>query len=84
MVPVVWRRGSPQHLMAAYALMSMQRYAEALPHLETSQALFEALDEPYYVCWALHRLGYVYYNLNNTDKEIEYTEQSLALARSHP
>ena len=54
------------HLMAAYAMMSMQRYAEALPHLETSQALFEALNEPYYVCWALHRLGYVYYNLNNT------------------
>src|SRR5262249_18759084 len=31
------------HLMAAYALMRMQRYAQALPHLETSQALFEAL-----------------------------------------
>jgi len=70
------------HLMAAYTLMSMQRYAEALPHLETSKALFEALDEPYYVCWALNRLGYLYANLNNPDKEIEYTEQSLALARA--
>ena len=55
-------------LMAAYAMMSMQRYADALPHLETSQALFEAIDEPYYVCWALHRLGYVYSNLNDPDK----------------
>ena len=72
------------HLMAAYALMSMQRYAEALPHLETSKALFEALDEPYYVCWVLHRLGYVYYNLNNTGKGIEYTEQSLVTRTSHP
>jgi predicted ATPase/DNA-binding CsgD family transcriptional regulator len=69
------------HLMAAYAMISMQRYEEALPHLETSQALFEALNEPFYVCWVLHRLGYVYANLNNIDKEIEYTEQSLALAR---
>ena len=67
--------------MAAYALISMERYADALPHLEASQALFEALDEPYYVCWVLHRLGYVHSNLNNTDKGIEYTEQSLALAR---
>src|SRR6266498_4781015 len=70
------------HLMAAYTLMSMQHCAEALPHLETSKALFEALDEPYYVCWALNRLGYLYANLNNPDKEIEYTEQSLALARA--
>ena len=70
--------------MAAYALMRMQRYAEALPHLETSQALFEAIDEPYYVCWVLHRLGYVYYNLNNTGKWIEYTEQSLVTRTRHP
>ena len=70
------------HLMAAYAMISMQRYAEALPHLETSQALFEAIDEPYYVCWVLHRLGYVYSNLNNIDRGNEYTEQSLALARA--
>ncbi len=70
------------HLMASYALMGMQRGTEALPHLETSKALFEALDEPYYVCWALSRLGYLYANLNNPDKEIEYTEQSLALARA--
>jgi len=69
-------------LMAAYALMRMQRYADALRHLETSQALFETLDEPYYVCWVLHRIGYVYYNLNNPAKEIEYTEQSLVLARA--
>jgi predicted ATPase/DNA-binding CsgD family transcriptional regulator len=68
-------------LMAAYALMSMDRYADALPHLETSQALFEALDEPYYICWVLHRLGHVYSNLNNPRKGIQYTEQSLALAR---
>jgi predicted ATPase/DNA-binding CsgD family transcriptional regulator len=70
------------HLMAAYTLMSMQRYTEALPHVETSKALFEALGEPYYVCWALNRLGYLYANLNQPDKEIEYTEQSLALARA--
>ncbi len=68
-------------LMAAYALMSMERHAEALPHLETSKVLFEELDEPYYVCWVLHRLGYVYTNLDNPNKGIEYTEQSLALAR---
>ncbi|MDQ2997924.1 MAG: tetratricopeptide repeat protein, partial [Chloroflexota bacterium] len=69
-------------LMAAYALISMDRYADALPHLETSKAPFEALDEPYYICWVLHRLGHVYSNLNNPKKGIEYTEQSLALARS--
>jgi predicted ATPase/DNA-binding CsgD family transcriptional regulator len=68
-------------LMAAYALISMDRYADALPRLESSQALFEALDEPYYVCWVLHRLGYVHSNLNNIDKGTAYTEQSLALAR---
>jgi predicted ATPase/DNA-binding CsgD family transcriptional regulator len=69
------------HLMAAYVMISMQHYAEALPHLETSKALFEALNEPYYVCWVLHRLGYAYSNLHNTDKGTDYTEQSLALAR---
>jgi predicted ATPase/DNA-binding CsgD family transcriptional regulator len=69
------------HLMAAYALISLQRFAEAAPHLETSQALFEALDEPYYVCWVLHRLGHVYSNLSDPAKGIAYTEQSLALAR---
>ncbi len=69
--------------MAAYAMMRMQRYADALPHLETSHTLFEAINEPYYVCWVLHRLGYVYYNLNNTGKWIEYTEQSLSLALNH-
>jgi len=70
------------HLMASYALMGMQRSAEALPRLEISKALFESLGEPYYVCWALSRLGYAYAGLNNPDKEIEYTEQSLALARA--
>jgi predicted ATPase/DNA-binding CsgD family transcriptional regulator len=70
------------HLMASYALMGMQRSAEALPHLETSKALFESLGEPYYVCWALSRMGYLYAALNNPDKEIEYSEQSLALARA--
>jgi predicted ATPase/DNA-binding CsgD family transcriptional regulator len=68
-------------LMAAFAMISMHRYTDALPHLETSQALFEALDEPYYVCWVLHRLGYIYYNLNDHNTANEYTEQSLALAR---
>src|SRR5215208_2806854 len=70
------------HLMASYALMGMKRSVEALPHLETSQALFESLGEPYYVCWTLSRLGYLYAALNNPDKEIEYSEQSLALARA--
>ncbi|MEO7911950.1 MAG: tetratricopeptide repeat protein [Roseiflexaceae bacterium] len=70
------------HLMAAYALISMDRYAEALPHLENSQALFEGLDEPYYVCWVLHRLGHAHSNLNNPAKATEYTERSLALART--
>lgn len=70
------------HLMAAYALMGMKRTAEALPHLEASKALFESLGEPYYVCWVLSRLGYLYADLNNPDKEIEYSEQSLALARA--
>jgi tetratricopeptide (TPR) repeat protein len=65
------------HLMAAYALNNMQRYADALPHLESSQALFEALDKPYYVCWVLHRLGYVYLSLNNSARANEYTEQRL-------
>ena len=69
------------HLMAAYALNTLQRYIEALPHLEISKALFEALNEPYYVCWTLHRLGYVYLSLNNSARANEYTEQSLALAR---
>jgi predicted ATPase len=34
------------HLMAAYALRGMQQAVEALPHLETSKTLFEALGEP--------------------------------------
>jgi ATP/maltotriose-dependent transcriptional regulator MalT len=69
-------------LMAAYALNNMQRYTEALPRLEASQTLFEAIDQPYYVCWVLHRLGYVYLSLNNSARAIDYTEQSLALARA--
>jgi ATP/maltotriose-dependent transcriptional regulator MalT len=69
-------------LMAAYALMSMQRYAEALPRLERSLARFEKLGEQYYVCWVLHRLGYVFYNLNDPIKGHEYTQHSLTLARA--
>lgn len=69
-------------LMAAYALMSMQRYAEAVPRLERSLARFEALNEPYYVCWVLHRLGYVFYNLNEPVKGHAYTARCLALARA--
>ena len=68
-------------LMMAYVLISTERYAEALPHLETSKALYEHINEPYYVSWVLHRIGYVYGSLNNMDKVNEYTEQSLALAR---
>ncbi len=68
--------------MAAYALRGMQRGMEAVPHLETSKALFEALNEPFYVCWALSSLGYLYAALNHFDKEIAYSEQSLALARA--
>ncbi|MBZ0289788.1 MAG: LuxR C-terminal-related transcriptional regulator, partial [Anaerolineae bacterium] len=70
------------HLMSAYAMISTERYAEALPHLETSKALFDGLNEPYYVCWALHRLGYTYSNLNNRARSNAYTEQSLVLARA--
>jgi predicted ATPase/DNA-binding CsgD family transcriptional regulator len=69
-------------LMAAYALMSMQRYAEAVPRLERSLARFETLGEPYYVCWVLHRLGYAFYNLNDPVKGNEYTEHCLTLARA--
>ncbi len=69
-------------LMYAYVMIGMQRYTEALPHLESSKALFDAVKEPYYVCWVLHRIGYVYSNLNNTAKSKEYTEQSLVLART--
>jgi len=69
------------HLMAAYALVGMACYADALPRLETSKVLFEAINDPYYLCWVLHRLGYVYANLEEPEKEIEYTEQSFSLAR---
>ena len=69
------------HLTTAYALIGMLRYAEALPHLETSRALFEGINEPYYVSWVLHRLGYVYSNLSETAKATTYTEHSLSLAR---
>jgi len=69
------------HLAAAFALIGVHQYTEALPHLETSQPLFEAVNEPYYVTWVLHRRGYCYYNLNEPDKANQYTEQSLALAR---
>jgi ATP/maltotriose-dependent transcriptional regulator MalT len=69
------------HLVASYALMGVGRPAEALPRAETSRTLFEALGEPFYIAWALSRLGYLYAAVNNPDKEIEVTEQSLALAR---
>ena len=69
------------HLMTGYVMISMQRYSDALPHLEASQALFDELEEPYYVCWVLHRLGYVYTNLNDIERGNDYTERSLALAR---
>jgi tetratricopeptide (TPR) repeat protein len=59
----------------------MHRYAEALPPLEASLELFETVNDSYYVSWVLHRLGYVYYNLNQPDKANKYTERSLALAR---
>ena len=72
------------HLMAAYALISMQRYADALPHLETSQALFDALDEPYYVCWVLHRLGYVYNNLNEIEQGNRLYGTQLSARTCHP
>jgi hypothetical protein len=46
--------------MASYALMGMQRGTASVPHLETSKALFEALGEPFYTCWTLSRLSYLY------------------------
>ena len=69
------------HLTKAFALIGMHRYTEALPPLETSLALFQEVDDPYYISWVLHRLGYVYYNLNGPEKANQYTEQSLVLAR---
>jgi predicted ATPase/DNA-binding CsgD family transcriptional regulator len=68
-------------LAKAFALIGMHRYADALPPLEKSRELFNAVDDPYYMSWALHRLGYCYYNLNEPEKANKYTEQSLALAR---
>jgi ATP/maltotriose-dependent transcriptional regulator MalT len=67
--------------MAAYITINTQQYKETLTHLETSKMLFEAINEPYYVSWVLHRLGFVHYNLKNNDLASKYTEQSLALAR---
>lgn len=69
------------HLMLGYTLISMGRYLEAIPHLEISRDIFESINEPYYASWALHRLGYVYYNINDTERSNAYTEQSLVLAR---
>jgi predicted ATPase/DNA-binding CsgD family transcriptional regulator len=69
------------HLMTAYAMISMKRPDDAIAHLEISQALFTSINEPYYVCWVLHRMGYVYFNLNQTEPAKRYTEQSLVLAR---
>lgn len=70
------------HLMAAYALISMQRNRDAVPHLEESYALFEALGDPYYLCWVLHRLAYVFFELQDAPRAYHYTEQSLALAQA--
>jgi ATP/maltotriose-dependent transcriptional regulator MalT len=70
------------HLMMAYGMIRMQRYTNALSHLETSKTLFEIINEPYYVCWVLHRFGYIHYDLNNVLRAQEYTEQSLTLART--
>jgi predicted ATPase/DNA-binding CsgD family transcriptional regulator len=69
------------HLIAAYALKGMARLTDAVSHLETSKALFETIDEPYYVCWVLHRLGAIYSFLDEPEKEVAYMEQSLTLAR---
>lgn len=69
------------HLVSAYVLISAQRFAETLPHLHASRDLFEAIGQRYYVCWVLHRIGFVYYNLNDTQRANDYTEQSLGLAR---
>jgi ATP/maltotriose-dependent transcriptional regulator MalT len=69
------------HLVTAFAMIGLHRYTDASPHLEASQTLFESVNDPYYVCWVLHRLGYIYYNLNDSDRANYYTEQSLALAR---
>jgi len=69
------------HLAQAFALIGMHRYAEALSPLESSLELFKSVDDSYYVSWVLHRLGYVYYNINEPDQANKYTEQSLALAR---
>lgn len=70
------------NLMIAYALIGMRRYAEAIPSLESSKTLFETVNEPYYVCWVLHRLGYTYSNFKRSEKGRGYTEQSLVLARA--
>lgn len=70
------------HLMYGYTLINTNRFAEALPHLETSRMQFESIHEPYYVCWVLHRIGYAYSNFNESEKSDMYTEQSLVLARA--
>jgi predicted ATPase/DNA-binding CsgD family transcriptional regulator len=69
------------HLMAAYVMFYTQRYVDAVSHLETSKGIFESIHEPYYVAWVLHRLGYAYAWLHDPDREIQYAEQSLSLAR---
>ncbi len=69
------------HLVKAFALIGMHRYADALTPLEAGLELFEAVNDPYYISWIMHRLGYVYYNLNQPDVANKYTEQSMGLAR---
>ncbi|MBI1278810.1 MAG: tetratricopeptide repeat protein [Anaerolineaceae bacterium] len=70
------------NLVMGYVMNGLQRYSEALTHFETSKTQFEAINEPYYTCWALHRLGYVYASFNDLEKSTRFTEQSLILARS--
>ena len=72
------------HLMVGYVKISMGLYNEALPHLKAAQVLFDELDEPYYLCWVLHRLGYVSNKLNDVEQGNAYTEQCVGPGASLP
>ena len=69
------------HLMIAYVLVCMERDVDALSHLEKSKALFEELDEPFYVGWVVSQLARAYFDLNDYDQAFGYAQQSLALAQ---
>ncbi len=69
------------HLMVAYVLVCMERDVDALAHLEKSRALFEELDEPFYVGWVFSRLAYAYFDLNDYNQAFTYAQQSLSLAQ---